>query len=306
VRQTWIPRLGGLLIAAALLAGCSGAAHDYPAALPGRLQVLAAENVWGSIAAQLGGSRVQVSSVIAGAGVDPHAYEPTAADAIAVARSQVAIVNGIGYDPWASRLIDANPSHTRRVLDVGHVLGLGTGENPHQWYSPSAVQRVIAQTVADYARLDPAHAAYFAQRRNAFETQGLAEYDRLIAEIRSRFAGVPVGYSESIFRPLGEALGLRLLTPPSFANAIAEGSDVSTADTRTVDSQARHRRIKVWVYNSQNVTPDVQRVNDLVRGAHIPTTTITETLAPPSASFQQWQVAQLRALESALHEATGR
>jgi zinc/manganese transport system substrate-binding protein len=295
-----------LIAAAAVLAGCNGAAHDYPAAIRGRLQVVAAENVWGSIAGQLGGSRVQVSSVIAAAGIDPHAYEPTAADAIAVARSQVAIVNGLGYDPWASKLIGANPSHTRRVLDVGDLLGLSSGDNPHQWYSPSAVRRVIGQTVADYSRLDPAQAAYFEQRRRAFETRGLAEYNRLIADIRSRFAGVPVGYSESIFRPLGEALGLRLLTPPSFANAIAEGSDVSAADKRTVDAQAQLHRIKVWIYNSQNVTPDVQQVNELVRAAQIPTTTITETIDPPTASFQQWQVAQLRALARALHQATGR
>jgi zinc/manganese transport system substrate-binding protein len=242
-----VPRTSAALLiaAAAVLGGCSGAAHDYPAAIPGRLQVLAAENVWGSIAGQLGGSRVQVSSVIASPGIDPHAYEPTAADAIAVARSQVAIVNGLGYDPWASRLIDANPSRARRVLDVGDVLGLSTGDNPHQWYSPSSVRRVIDQTSADYARLDPSHAAYYERRRDAFETQGLAEYDRLIAEIRSRYAGVPVGYSESIFRPLGEALGLRLLTPPSFANAISEGADVSTADKRAVDAQAQLRRIKV-------------------------------------------------------------
>ena len=94
-----------------------------------------------------------------------------------------------------------------------------------------------------------------------FETQGLAEYKRLIGQIRARYSGVPVGYSESIFQPLGQALGLRLMTPYSFAKAIAEGTDVSAADKQTVDTQAQGRQIKVWVYNSQNATPDVQRVN---------------------------------------------
>ena len=105
---------------------------------------------------------------------------------------------------------------------------------------------------------------------------------------------------------LGEDLGLTLLTPYSFVTAISEGTDVSAADKQTVDRQAADRAIKVWVYNSQNATPDVQRVNQLARAAHVTTTTITETLSPPTASFEQWQSAQLRSLMGALHGATGR
>jgi zinc/manganese transport system substrate-binding protein len=81
---------------------------------------------------------------------------------------------------------------------------------------------------------------------------------------------------------------------------------VSASDKQTVDAQAEHHRIKVWIYNSQNATPDVQRVNQLARAGHIPITTITETLSPASASFEQWQVAELQKLETAFHQATGR
>jgi zinc/manganese transport system substrate-binding protein len=270
------------------------------------VRVVAAENFWGSIASQLGGGRVLVKSVIVNPDTDPHSYEPTASDGVALAESQMAIVNGIGYDRWASKLLDANPSGSRAVLNVGALLGLREGDNPHQWYSPASVRRVIDQITADYKHLDPKDSAYFDQQRTAFETKGLAEYNRLIAAIRARYAGVPVGYSESIFRPLGQALGLRLPTPYSFAKAIAEGTDVSAADKQTVDTQAQQRQIKVWVYNSQNATPDVQRVNALARAAGIPVATITETLSPAGASFEQWQVAELMSLQHALHQATGR
>jgi zinc/manganese transport system substrate-binding protein len=268
--------------------------------------VAAAENFWGSIAAQLGGEEVTVTSIIVNPSTDPHSYEPAASDGVTIARSKMAIVNGIGYDTWASKLLAANPSSGRAVLDVGTVLGLGQGANPHQWYSPAGVQRVIGQIAADYKRLDPKDAAYFDQRRAAFETTGLAEYNRLRGEIRARYAGVPIGYSESIFQPLGADLALKLLTPYSFAKAIAEGTDVSAADKQTVDEQAERRAIEVWVYNSQNATPDVQRVNALARAAHIPIATVTETLSPASATFEQWQDAQLRALQAALHQATGK
>jgi zinc/manganese transport system substrate-binding protein len=291
---------------AALTAGCGGTASSSAGSAGGKIQVVAAENFWGSIAAQLGGERVAVSSVIVNPDTDPHSYEPTAADGVRIARSQMAVVNGIGYDAWASKLIAANPSSGRVVLDVGNLLGLHDGDNAHQWYAPPSVRRVIIAIVADYKRLDPGGAAYFDDRRATFEASALAEYDRLRREIRARYAGVAVGYSESIFQPLGADLGLKLLTPYSFAKAIAEGTDVSAADKQAVDRQAQERAIKVWVYNSQNATPDVQRVSQLARAAHIPITTITETLSPASATFEQWQDAQLRSLAAALHEATGR
>ena len=288
------------------VAGCGGGAISSLGSSPGKIQVAAAENFWGSIAAQLGGAKVAVSSIIVNPNTDPHSYEPTASDGVTLARSQVAIVNGIGYDAWASKLLAANPSNGRVVLDVGNVLGLTQGDNPHQWYSPSSVQRVIGQIVADYKRIDPTDSSYFDRQRSAFETTALSEYDRLRGEIRARYAGVPVGYSESIFQPLGQDLALKLATPYSFAKAIAEGSDVSAADKQTVDRQAEQHAIKVWIYNSQNATPDVQRVNQLARAAHIPITTITETLSPASATFEQWQSAELRSLLAALHQATGR
>ena len=273
------------VVTAGVVAGCDGSSGSAAGGSTGRLVVAAAENFWGSIASQLGGSKVSVQSIIVNPNTDPHSYEPTAADGAALARSQMAIVNGIGYDRWASQLIDANPSSSRVVLNVGSLLGLSEGDNPHQWYSPSSAQRVIDQIVAEYKRLDPNDSAYFDRERTVFETRSLAAYKSVIAAISARYAGVPVGYSESIFQPLGEALGLKLMTPYSFAKAIAEGPDVSAADKQTVDSQVHSHEIKVWVYNSQNATPDVQRVNQLARADHIPITTITETLSPASDSF---------------------
>jgi zinc/manganese transport system substrate-binding protein len=287
------------------LAGC-GSAEPSGEPASSKLQVVAAENFWGSIAAQLGGRDVEVGSIIVNPNTDPHSYEPTAANARTMAGAQMTIVNGIGYDEWASRLLSADPEDGRVRLDVGSLLGLKSGDNPHQWYSPSHVHAVIDRIVSDYDKLRPTEASYFAHRKSVFETVGLARYDVLLKQIHARYAGVPVGYSESIFQPLGEALGLKLMTPYSFAKAIAEGTEVSAQDKQTVDRQASARQIDVWVFNSQNVTPDVQRVGELARAGNIPIATVTETLSPASDSFQQWQVAELEELEHALHKATGR
>src|SRR5438270_3122635 len=89
-----------------------------------QIHVVAAENFWGSIAAQLGGDRAQVTSVIHNPATDPHDYEPTPADARTLAQAQLVVVNGVGYDPWEPKLIDANPAAGRDVITVGDVVGV--------------------------------------------------------------------------------------------------------------------------------------------------------------------------------------
>jgi zinc/manganese transport system substrate-binding protein len=292
-----------VLAAALALAGCGSSPRTTAG---GKVRVVAVENFWGSIAAQLGGAKAEVTSLITSPATDPHDYEPTAADGRTIASAGLLIVNGAGYDPWATKLADANPVHGRIVLTVGDLVGVKAGGNPHRWYSPADVRKAIAAIAADLSKVAPKDSAYFQRRKSSLESHGLARYDRLIAAIRHRYRGVPVGASESIFAPLADALGLRLLTPPSFLKAVSEGTEPTAADKTTIDRQVARGQIKVWVFNSQNSTPDVARVTDAARKRGIPVTTITETLTPPSASFQGWQVSQLEALKAALAKATGR
>jgi zinc/manganese transport system substrate-binding protein len=127
-----------------------------------------------------------------------------------------------------------------------------------------------------------------------------------IAAIKAGYAGTPVGASESIFAMFSPATGLDLRTPASFLKAISEGTDPTAADKATIDAQIKGKKIKVYVYNSQNATPDIQAQVKQATAQGIPVTTITETLTPAGASFQQWQVTQLNALQKALARATGK
>jgi len=264
-----------------------------------------AENFWGSLAQQLGAAHATVTSIISNPDADPHDYEPTAADGRTVAGAQLAIVNGAGYDAWASKLVDANPSASRTVLTVGDVVGVREGGNPHRWYNPDDVRAMIDQITAAYKKIDPADAAFFDAQHSTVLSGNLKPYFDLISQIRASYGGTPVGASESIVAMLAPALGLNLLTPESFLDAISEGNDPTAGDKATVDAQIRNRQIKVYVYNSQNATPDVQAQVNQAKAAGIPVTTITETLVPAGASFQEWQVAQLTALKQALAQATG-
>jgi zinc/manganese transport system substrate-binding protein len=283
--------------------GGGGTPSGAPAA---KLAVVATINAWGSIAAQLGGDHIQETSIITNPDTDPHDYEPSAGDARTVADAKVVIDNGIGYDSWADKLLAADPNPQRAVVTVGDVVGVAESGNPHQWYSPDSVAKVVDAITAAYKKADPNDGGYFDQQHDQFLNQALSNYHSQIAAIKAKYAGTAVGASESIFSPLSDALGLNLITPPDFLRAISEGTDPAPADKATIDQQIATKAIKVYVYNTQNSTPDVAAQVDAVKKQNIPVATVTETLSPANASFQDWQTTQLTGLADALHTATGK
>ncbi len=302
-------RLAALVAGVAVLAaaGCSTKAPSSGASGGSTvINVVAAENFWGSLAEQLGGAHVKVTSIINNPDADPHDYEPTAADGRAIAAAKLAVINGVGYDGWATKLANTNAGSGTTVLTVGDLVGAKDGDNPHRWYNPDNVRKVIDQITADYKKIDPGNASFFDSQHATVLGTNLKTYFDTIDQIKTNYAGTPVGASESIFAMLSPALGLNLLTPASFLTAISEGSDPTAADKATIDQQIKTKQIKVYVYNSQNATPDVQAQVNEAKAAGIPVTTITETLTPAGASFQDWQVAQLKSLQQALGQATGK
>jgi zinc/manganese transport system substrate-binding protein len=296
------PRRAGPFAVAALFlaAACGGAVGTAFSGSTSGVQVVAAENFWGSIASQVGGDHVHVTSIITNPDTDPHDYDPTPSDARLVAQARFVIVNGAGYDAWATKLLDSNPSSGREVLNVADLLGKTESDNPHLWYSPDYVNQVIDKITDDLKKVDSADAAAFDSQRDQYESSGLHAYHDVIATIKQKYSGTPVGASESIFAYMAPALGLNLITPYRYLKAISEGTDLSAADKVTVDQQVSGRQIKVFVFNSQNSTPDVQEVVNRARAAGIPVTEITETLIPGKLTFQDWQTNQLKSLLKAL------
>jgi len=282
------------------VAGTHLAVDTASAAPSTQLRVVAAENFWGSIAAQLVGNRATVTNIITNPDTDPHDYEAKPSDGRSIASAKYLIENGIGYDAWFQKLADGSAVSGRKILNVGELVGVSAGGNPHQWYSPDTVQRVIDRITSDLERLDPKNASYYAEQKTKYLSQGLKQYNDLIATIKRQYAGTRVGATESIFAPLAQSLGLQLITPENFLDAVAEGTDPTARDKATVDDQIRSEKIKVLVYNSQNATPDVKALVKAATANKIPVTTVTETLVPAGATFQAWQTKQLSALKAAL------
>ncbi|MGB7724688.1 MAG: zinc ABC transporter substrate-binding protein [Dehalococcoidales bacterium] len=264
------------------------------------IQVVAAENFWGSIAAQLGGTHVNVISIVTDPNADPHEFETNTADALDFAHANYVILNGAGYDTWGQKLLAANPSNGRKVLDVADLLGKTEGDNPHFWYDPDYVQQVINQITGDYQSLDPADAAYFSTKQTALEN-ALTSYRQLIQSIKQTYGGTQIGGTESIVVYMADALGLDLISPPDFMNAVSEGNDPPTQSVAAFEQQINQKQISVLIYNNQTATAVTTNLKQMATAQGIPVVGISETMEPPDTTFPNWQYAQLTALQKALN-----
>ncbi|HXY87735.1 MAG TPA: zinc ABC transporter substrate-binding protein [Candidatus Acidoferrales bacterium] len=267
----------------------------------GVIHVVAAENFWGSLITQLGGTRVSVTSIVTDPNVDPHEYESNTADARSIADAQLVIINGAGYDTWAQKLIDASSSPNREVLNVQKLINQTEGANPHFWYSPTYVNETVKAMYQDLVSIDPSQASYYAQQYDKLNAS-LAAYNERIAAIKQQFGGAKVASTESIFVYLANATGLDLLSPPAFMEAVAEGNDPPAQSVVQFDQLITNGTVKVLVYNEQTVTPLTQSIKTLASQHNIPIVPVTETIQPPDVSFQDWMNAQLIILQNALNQ----
>ncbi len=298
-------RLAVAAAAAVALPSCTASSANQPGAGSRMVQVVAAENFWGSIAAQLGGSRVQVRSVVTDPNADPHEYESSTGDARAFAEADYVILNGAGYDDWGEKLLSANPSGRRRLLTVATLLHKREGDNPHFWYSPVYVEAVADRISADLGKIDPAETSYFRAQRSKFEA-ALGPYHQKINAIAAYFGRKPVSSTESIFVYMSSALKLDLVSPVPFMKAVAEGNDPPASAVAAFQSQLSTRQVALLVYNSQTVTAVTTNIKQIAATHGIPVVGISETLQPPGTTFQAWQTAQLSKIASALEQASGR
>ncbi len=267
-----------------------------------KVQIVAAENFWGSLVSQLGGIHAQVLSIVTDPNADPHEYESNTADAQSIANANYVIVNGAGYDDWAIKIIGASNNQNQKVLNVADLLGKKEGTNPHFWYNPVYVNQTVARMYSDLVSIDPTNTAYYKQQY-ADLNASLGQYNTRIDKIKQQFAGTRVAATEDVFAYVANATGLDLISPPEFMEAVAEGNDPPAQSIVQFQQQLQGQggNVAVLVYNKQTVTPLTQSIKALAAQKDIPIVGVTETIQPPDVSFQDWMNAELISLQNALN-----
>jgi zinc/manganese transport system substrate-binding protein len=278
-----------LSLAALTLLGASASAEP--------VRVVAAENFYGDLARQIGGARVEVTSILSNPDQDPHLFEASPETAKAIAAARIVIANGADYDPWMQKLLAASKGQGRQVIVVGELIGAKPGDNPHLWYAPATIEKAADALAAALSRADPANAGDYRQGAAGFRVS-MKDIEAKFADMRKRYAGIPVAASEPVFGYAAQAIGLDM-REQKFALAVMNDAEPAPSDVAAFESDLKAHKVRVMLYNAQASEPAVERLVALAKESKIPVVGVTET-EPPDVRYQDWVAGELDALDRAL------
>jgi len=307
-RKLHVFAVPAVILAALALAGCSGvasAANSSTASgrtASGKLEVVATTNVWGDIAASVGGDHVAVTSLISDPNIDPHEFQADARDQLAIAKAAVVIKNGGGYDDFANTMLAAAGNPKRVVLDAVELSGKkasgAAGLNEHVWYDFPTVEKVADRLSSAFAQIDPKNAAVYAQNAATLNTK-IAELVTQEGALKAKYAGEGVAITEPVPLYLLEAIALVDKTPQKFSEAVQNNTDVAPSVLNDTLALLSGHVVKLLVYNEQTTGAQTDAVLAAAKNAGVPVVPVTETL-PKGKTYLSWMSGNLDAVAAAL------
>jgi zinc/manganese transport system substrate-binding protein len=230
-KPSWIRNLAAIglaLVTAGSLTACS----ETPTWVEGEgaIKIVASTNVWGDIAHQVAGPTATVQALIFNPGQDPHSFEASARDQLAVKDADIVVFNGGGYDDFMTQLLQADdtPPLVINAFDVATAANdLPTDRNEHIWFDTAQVRAVVEKLARDLTQLG-ADADLLAESRSEVDAK-LQLVDIRTDEIASAFGGEAAFATEPLIHYLLADCGMTESAPQEFTDAIEEGRDVAPA-----------------------------------------------------------------------------
>lgn len=287
------------IVVGATLAACSSGGSG--GAADGRISLVASTDVWGDIAQQVGGDRVDVTSIITDPAADPHSYEADTKVKLAISKASVVVENGGGYDDFVDTLLDSvdtEPTVVNAVEVSGKSAADGAELNEHVWYDFPTVAKVASSIADALGKADAANAATYTANAAAF-TAKLTPLEDAEAAVKAAHAGTGVAITEPVPVYLLDACGLVDETPAAFSEAVEEGTDVSASVLNQTLSLFSDRKVALLVYNEQTSGPETERVLAAAKDAGVGVVPVTETL-PEGEDYLAWMKDNVDAVQTAL------
>ncbi|WP_296196561.1 zinc ABC transporter substrate-binding protein [uncultured Microbacterium sp.] len=312
--------LATVSLGALALAGCSSSTGPA-ASSDGRIPVVASTNVYGQIAAAVGGDRVTVTSIISSETQDPHEFEATAADQLTVKKAGLIIENGGGYDPFLDQLVSASgatapvitaaslspewpgdddhdhsasPEATDDHADHDHVEGF----NEHVFYDVATMAKLADEIAHELGDLDASGASTFEANAQTF-TDGITKLQTQLDAIKTAHGGAGVFVTEPLPLYLTEAAGLANQTPEAFSEAVEEGTDVAPATLLDALGIIADKKAAVVIVNAQAAGAETTQVEDKAASAGVPVLKFSEIL-PANSTYLEWMQQNISQLQTAL------
>jgi zinc/manganese transport system substrate-binding protein len=300
-----------------LLAGCAATdstTDDTDEPFAG-LTIVSSTNVWGDVASSVGGDLVQVVSIIDSFSQDPHSYEASARDQLAVNDADVVVANGGGYDSFIDTLAEAagNSNVVYAFLpeeleqapqeedhaaeEAGHDHDHAHG-NEHVWYDFHVVEDFATRLAEQLKTLDPDHSAQYTANLEDFLV-GIESLEESAAAVASSVSGAKVISSEPVADYLLAELGLTNITPESFSQAIEEELDVSPADLLEIQNLISTNSVDLFVVNVQTGSVQIDALVELAEANGVAVIQVSELL-PEGLGYLAWMEQNISAIEAGL------
>ncbi|WP_018143564.1 metal ABC transporter solute-binding protein, Zn/Mn family [Alloscardovia criceti] len=261
------------------------------------ITVVASVNQWGSLAQEIGGEHVKVTSIINSSTVEAHDYEASTAEIAELTSAQVAVLNGANYDAWATKAVSSEKSIS--TVNAASIVGAGESDNPHLWFSKDARKAVAEALNKTYAQLLPASKDYFQQQYDAWlKTED--ELDTKISEFKTNHEGEKYGATEAVAYYLFSDLGLTDATPQGYANSSANEAEPTAADLQEFQSLIEAHDISFLVNNPQESSDATNMLTGTAGKSDVPVMDITEQIPSQYSTLNQWISALLDELNSTL------
>ena len=297
--------LAGVVVLAVGVAACSstpgsGSTGYGSATAANAIVAIGAENQYADVIGQVGGKYVAASAIMSNPNTDPHTFEASPQVAREMSSAQLIVQNGVGYDTWAGTMENADPSGSRKVINVQNLLGLpDSTPNPHLWYKPGTMATVANEVATDLGEIQPGHAAYFKANATAF-INSLATWQTAITTFKTKYRGTPVATTEPVADYLLQAAGADNLTPWALQADIMNGTDPSAQDVAAERTLFTGHKVKVFLYNQQVTDSLTESFIQLAHQNGIPVVGVYETMPVPGYDYQSWMLAEVNALTKAV------
>ena len=205
------------------------------------LKVVASFSILGDFVKNVGGERVDVTSLVGPDG-DVHVYAPAPADARKIADAKLLVINGLGLEGWLPRLLQASGGKAPIVTASRGIAPLKSGSDadPHAWQSVANAKKYVANIRDALAAADPADAEFFRSQTEAY----LARLDALDREVRTAVKQIPetrrkVISTHDAFGYFAAAYGIRFIAP----SGVSTESEASARDIAAIITQIRTEKI---------------------------------------------------------------
>ncbi|NHI16055.1 metal ABC transporter solute-binding protein, Zn/Mn family [Microbacterium excoecariae] len=306
------------LLLASCASGSAGASADDDA-----FTVVASTSVYASLAEAVAGDAASVEAIIDSGSQDPHEYEATARDQLALDGADLVIMNGGGYDAFMEDLLEASGSDAE-VLTVAELSDAYPAEaeeehseeehdhaeeehsedehiegfNEHVWYDPHTIEHFVAELEEHLAADLPEDAEAIAANADAVRAD-LEALEGRIAEVQDAHAGATVFFTEPIGGYLAAEAGLEDVTTEGFAEAVEEGQDVAPATLLAALTAIEDGDVDVLVVNAQTGGSETDQLIQAAGDAGVPVVEFAETL-PEGSTYVEWMTDNVDALDAAL------